>query len=430
MSGLNTSQMANKAWIGSILITAFTYGSYLTLSNYMIPFSERSGASIGQIALLFTFAGFSTMVISIFLGKLLKVLKVRTLVPIGAVCLSSIYLALAFSNSLIILYIAAVFYGAAVVVTGFGVSQTQVIWWFEPKQIGRRLTAITAGLAIMTFIQSPIVAKSIIEIGLEKTALLHALISALAIILASRLLLLEKPESYGIKIGKNTEEESINEKSKVVSKEKVLPMVIVLSTIPFWLITIASMVESLTFTGYANNASPFYQSFGLDPVQAAFCISIVSGGQAIMAPLFGYFVDKLGLAKSVAIFGMIVSITFLCARFINSYQTAIVFAVFASAFAFISFIAPVGFRIMYPDADVGTLIGFANAASQVGTMAGAPVAGFIFATTGSYIPFMTLSSLLLVVCIIFVFVATGKRAQKNIDNATVTLVHANNSAKL
>jgi predicted MFS family arabinose efflux permease len=99
-------------------------------------------------------------------------------------------------------------------------------------------------------------------------------------------------------------------------------------------------------------------------------------------------------------------------------------------FAFISFIAPVGFRLMYPNADVGTLIGFANAASQVGTMAGAPVAGFIFASTGSYIPFMTLSSVLLILCIIFVFVATGKRARKNIDYATATLVHTNNSAKL
>lgn len=417
MSNLNSSKMANKTWFGGILVIAFAYGSYMTLSNYLVPFSERTGTSVGEIALLFTFAGLATLVISLFLGKFVKLMKVRTLVFISAIFISFLYLALGFSDSLIVLYIAAVFYGTAMVFTGYGLQQIQIIWWFPPNQIGRRLTALTVGPAVMALIQSPLIAKSILEFGLQTTAVLHAVISVAAIVVIARVFLLEHPDSYGIKIVNNNKEIENSSENKPIINRKALPLMFVLGTLPFWLLTIASLIESFSFTGYVNNASPFYQSFGLDPIQAAFCISIVSIGQAITAPIFGFLVDKIGLAKSVAIFGTIVSATFLFSRFITNYQTAIIFAVFASAFAFVAFIAPVGFRLMYPNSDVGTLVGYANAASQVGTMLGAPIAGFIFVSTGSYVPFMTAASVLLMLCIVLVFIATGKKAKYKIDVA-------------
>jgi nitrate/nitrite transporter NarK len=60
--------------------------------------------------------------------------------------------------------------------------------------------------------------------------------------------------------------------------------------------------------------------------------------------------------------------------------------------------------------NAGAVIGFANASGSVGAMLGAPIAGFILDTTGSYSLFMVIASVLVGLCVIFTF--TGVSLKK------------------
>lgn len=103
--------------------------------------------------------------------------------------------------------------------------------------------------------------------------------------------------------------------------------------------------------------------------------------------------------------------TFFCSRFINGYTTAIIFAVFASFFAFAGSVGPIGYRVMYPDSDPATLVGISNAASQLGNAIGGVLAGSILTATGSYTSYMVVAAGLLLICAILIVIATSQTAQ-------------------
>ncbi|WP_285314436.1 MFS transporter [Pseudarthrobacter sp. fls2-241-R2A-168] len=401
----NVTAMARNSWLGAVAMTGLTYGSYLTFSNYIFPYSERTGHSIGAIALLFSASGLGTVIFSLLLGGILRRFQVRAVVPVAAIGFAFPYLALAFSDSLIVLYMAGFVFGAAVVFTGFGLSQTEIMWWFSYKQIGRRLTALTSGLAIMTFIESPLVALSIQRFGLSATAVGQGILTTLMIILISWTLLHERPSHYGVVV------------DTAPPKARQAPLVVGSGFMPrawpFWLILGASVIEGLVFTGYSNNASPFYQSFGLDPVQASLGISIVSGLQAVTALIFGYLVDKIGLRVSVLGFGTVVILTLLSAQFVQGFGAAMTWAVFMSFFAFVNFVGPVGLRTLFPHAEAGAVNGYGGAASQLGVMLGAPAAGFIFTATGSYIGFTNVAAGLMLICVVIVWIALTTRGKRS-----------------
>lgn len=405
--------MARTTWVGAVIMTALTYGSYLTFSNYMFPYSDRSGHTIGEIALLFSASGAGTLVFSLLLPRILHRLRIRSVVPIAAVGLLLPYLALAFSDSLAVLYLASFIFGASVVFTGFGVSQTAIMWWFSYKQIGRRLTALTSGLAVMTLIEAPLIALAIEHFGFVATALGQGLVTALLVALVARTMLCERPEHYGAVVDTAPPGDR--------AQAGVHRSILMVGVWPFWLIIGAAVVESLIFTGYSNNASPFYQSFGLDPVQAAVGISIVSGLQAVTALIFGVLVDKIGLRLSVLAFGFVVSGTLLSAQFVQGFGAAMIWAVFMSFFAFINFVGPVGLRTLFPHADAAAVNGYGGAASQVGVMLGAPVAGFIFTATGSYLGFTNIAAGLMLVCVGLVWVALSARGVRRSSRAVSTV---------
>lgn len=409
---MNIKNTALKSWIGALIIIGGTYGSYLSFSNYLVPFSERSGISVTSASMMFTFLSISTLLGSLVFGDILKKVRVKILIPIAALLFSSVILALGYTDNVTVLYITAFLAGFGQVFIGFPMGQVLIMWWCDPKTMGVRLNSLSTALAIAAFFANPLIAKSIVELGVQRTALLHAAIAIAFIGLIGGILAKERPERYGVALSYGEEE------GDAVTPEATsfTPLSVVLRTYPFWLLMICTVVVSVTFGGYANNASPFYQSYGLTPVQAAFCISIVSGGQAFTAPLFGILLDKFGLAKAVGCFSTVAAIGFFCSRFITGYSSALVFAVVASCFAFINFIATVGFQMVYPKADTAKLIGYGNAASQVGNALAAPVAAIFFTRTGSYQGFMTLGACLMIVAIVMVAAATGKKAVETVEN--------------
>lgn len=294
MNELSIKKMANQTWIGGIILVGLTYGGFATISNYILPYSERTGASIAQISVSFTIIAIATTIFSLFMGNIIKRMKAKTIITISAVMLSLIHFALAFSNSLIVLYIAAFLFGTAVAFTGFGFMQTVIMWWFEPNKIASKISFLTIGLAVFSFIESPVIAQSIISNGLKMTAAIHGVVDLVGVVVVGIVLIKENPKHYGFNLAHN---ESANTAGDEAAKIKVVPLSAVLKTYPFWCLFLVTVFLNLTFMGYSNNASPFYQSFGLDPLQAAFCISIVSVCQVGTAPLFGYLVDKLKLTK-------------------------------------------------------------------------------------------------------------------------------------
>ena len=101
----NSKRYGAQAAAGALLGAFLANGTYNVLSIYLLPLSERMGASITSIALLFTFGSVGSMIGSFLLGALLKRMSAKALASIGSICFGLFFIILGFTTSLPLLYV-------------------------------------------------------------------------------------------------------------------------------------------------------------------------------------------------------------------------------------------------------------------------------------------------------------------------------------
>jgi len=148
--------------------------------------------------------------------------------------------------------------------------------------------------------------------------------------------------------------------------------------------------------GFTSNASAFFQSIGLDALQAALCISIVSAASIIWAPVFGTLFDRYGSVAGVMVCGLAGAIILVAASFIYGFFGAVIISLIVGALGVGAMLGPTTFSRLFGPTEAGSLVGFSNAAASIGVMLGAPLAGFIFDKAGSYNPYLWVAAALVV----------------------------------
>jgi len=411
---MKIGKRARNVAIGSVAITMMGIGSYATVPVYLVPISQMLKVSIGQVALLFTFSSIASLSISFLLGTLLKKVKVRVLVPIAGLALALFFCSIYLANSITTIYIGSVVFGLSTVIAGYGIAQTEITWWFA-KGRASIMSFLNIGVGVFGLILAPVVANAIGSFGVRNVALVQGISTGIGIILIGLFLLSEHPATYGMQ-PEGYEAPAASAQGVPAAEVKSLTVKQMTSTSSFWFIIVAVIFCGLALTGFTNNASAFYQSIGLDAVRAALCISIYNAVKLGWAPLYGVLVDKRGPGFATILCGTIGAVTFVAGTFLTGFVGAVIIAAFIGAISFSSMLGAISFPRVFGTKEAGTLVGFSNAASSIGAMLGAPIAGFIYDATGSYRQYLLIAAALIVFCAVFTAAGTSKKAVENINN--------------
>lgn len=409
------ARRANKTATGSMLMCGITLGSYMSLSNYIRPLLMKLGVSVTQVVLLFSFAAITALVGALLIGSIIKKVKIRVLVPIGGMLLGLFYCILGLANSIEIIYAGALVFGLATTLTSVAVAQTQIMWWFA-KDAGKKLGNLMFFMGVAGMLFNPILAKLLTVYPVESVGVGEGIILATLIILIGRFMLSENPESYGLKpVGYEAVESQGTANKAAQQAAPSMTLRQILATPSFWFIILALVVMATASTGFANNAAALFQSKGLEPVSAALMISINSGVAIFMGPFFGRLVDKIGNLKATTIFGLIVVIVFFAGGAVAGMVGSLILAIGLSFRTFNGMMGPVAMTNLFGRKEAGNLVGFTTAAASVGSMVGAPLAGYIFDATKSYNVFLYIAAGMTFLTIVFLHLGSNTKAIKRIE---------------
>ncbi|MBB6447095.1 MFS transporter [Bacillus benzoevorans] len=399
---------ARNVAIGSIAISSVSLGSYITLPVYLVPLTELLNVSIAQAALLFTCTAIGGLITSLLFGRLLKMLKVRTLVSTSGVALTLFFCSIFYGESITLIYLASILFGFSTIFAGFAIAQTEITWWFV-KGRAKMMSFLNVGLGLFGLIFVPVIAKVIESYGVQNIALFQGVIGGGLIIVMALFLISEHPDRYGLSpVGfAQQANQSVMTNDYVESHLSVKEI----TKMPaFWMIIVSIILVSIAVTGFMNNGSAFYQSIGLDAMAAALCISIFNGVQLMWVPIYGLLVDKMGPGFATAIYGLAGAVVFFVAIFLTGFSGAVMIAALLSVLNVAGMIGAVSFPSIFGTKEAGSLIGFANAAGNIGGMIGAPLAGIIFDATGSYHLFLAAAGAACIITVILTLKGTGKKA--------------------
>jgi MFS family permease len=404
---------ARNTFIGSLLMVTFSVGSYALIALYVVPLSEALNASIGEVSILFSVAGVGGLVASLFMGPLLKLLKIKKLIIVAAIASLLFYGSIFIANSLIVIYIGSFFLCVSTVFGGFGMAQTAITLW-HTKNRGKLMSYLSIGVGVFGLAVSPVLARVIEIFGVKNVSIAHGIIVAVIQIISAALVS-EEPEVYGEKPN-GYEEQSEDAASSAVSSGNSLSFKQIVSTPIFWTIIIAATILSAVASGYTSNAGAIYQSLGMSSMSAAICISICSAAMLGWSPLYGFLVDKFGPGRATLVNGVIGIISLITAVFLRGFGGGIVIAaLIAAVVSFVGMLAPISLPRVFGTKETGNMIGFANAAASAGSIIGPPLAGFLYDFNGSYNVFLIIAAILVVVVIIMILSSTGKDAINKIN---------------
>lgn len=400
---------ARNTALGNIFITMVAVGSYVTFSLYILPLSKALNVTVGQISIMFSIAGFSGLFGSLFLGKILDTINIKKVIVFSGVMFFFFFFFISTAESIWLIYLGGFLSGLCQVFSGYPIAQVSVNWWFK-KNTGKLMSMFSIGGGLAGIIMVQLAAQWIETIGFQRTALIQGIFVSGVVILSGLFLVSNHPKKYINKsIGDNNlKKDNIKNKTDILVKNKEISS---FTKIPeFWMILTASFFISISITGFVTHASVYFQSTGLNVVQAALCVSAYSFARLGFAPFYGVIVDKRGPGFSTVIYGSLTASIFFISVFLNGIIGGVLVAVFVAASASMAgMLGAISFNKIFGSKDASHLVGFSHAAVNIGGIIGSPLAGYIYDYFGNYNLFMVIAGICMVLTVSLVYKASRKK---------------------
>lgn len=400
---------ARNTTIGAMLMTAFAIGTVVTIPVFVLPLITKFGVGAGEIMLIFTFSGIGGLITSFLLGSLMKKIPVKTLVVSSGILLAAFFVVLGLSPNLVIIYICAIIYGYTTTVGAFGLAQTVINWW-NATNVAKQISFVSAAVGIMGM-AFPILAGILLNIiGFTATSIGIGVTAGSIMVICGLFLISDHPSKYGLTAVGSDEAAKESESAQTTEPEKFLSVKQIISTPYFWMIILSLFVMTLASTGFTNNAPKFYTTIGIEKTLAATLSGITAGVSVLFAMLFGVLVDKFGPVKTITIYGMIIALMFATAQFFGGVMGGAIIAVVLGLKTMTGMIGSMTLPRLFGRKEAASVIGFSMVASNLGSMFGAPLAGFLFDASGSYNTFFMIAAALVVCAVLLINLGSGKKA--------------------
>lgn len=403
-----SKKRANKALAGAIILVGIDYGTFAILSIFIAGLCEKLNTGLTEVAFMFTVTYAITLVVGMAAAAFIEKASPRLLCILGSLCYIAYFLCMAFCPNLTVLYIGAALFGASNCLAGYTVLQPVVSWW-HAKDLGKKMSYLTIAAGVGAMILSPAATLLMRAVGFEAALIIIGVVLGVLMIVATVLLISDKPERYGLlpygyEEGAADGEGEAGDPNAGVSFRKSMGNVYCL------MIMVAMLIGAIAVTGFVNNEAYIYATYGLSETGAATMISVYSFASIIWTFAYGWICDKIGAGKGSAIFGILSIVAFLAAAFLPGMPGALSLAIMVGCAATYAMLGAVLLGSMFGPKASGTLIVISNVFASVGGMAGPLLASGVFEGSGSYKGFMLIAAAIYVVYTLFVYFATNKPA--------------------
>lgn len=390
-----------------ILMTCFFLMALLYVTNYSLvglfvtPMAKEFNTSTTGISTMVTISIMCSTISSFFAGKIIEKYNIKIIVLIACAVIGLAYLGIAFSKSIIILYLLAIPRGICGTFVTMVPISVMINNWFGKKIRGKAMGVAMIGSGIGGIVLSPITGKIIVSYGWRWGYGLFFVL-AMLLLIPIAITFVRTPSEKNLKrIG------DIDEFNNKATENQIVGLSLKhsLRTWLFWVAFLGIVSISGTTQTWQNLGASYIETIGYKAVQAAGIISIASIGNMTGKIILGAVCDKWG-AKTGAVLSA-AELLFGC-LFLMLASKFMFFAYFGAiliglGLGFVNVTIPLMTADWFGNKEYGTLIGYMHAASGLGGSILPLFLSMIYDKTINYIPVWSSTIFFCVFTILCVF---------------------------
>jgi sugar phosphate permease len=330
--------------------------------------------------------GMESGLLAPFAGKLVDKYGPRRLIFIGSIVVALSLVMLSQINSLWMFYLAFAVLALGMSTCTLTVPMSAVANWFHKKM------NIASAFAVIGFGLSGVVVlltRWLIDTYGWREALLILSVGAIVIITPLSLVFRHKPQPYGYL--PDGEPESLNPRSPEVAQkppdEKIWKVRDLLSNSVFWRITVAYICLMILLSGVITNIMPYLESVGIGRSAAGFITMLVALSTIGSRLGFGWLADRRE-RKTLVVVGfaaMLISFVLFLNVSDQAFWLIIPFIIlYSMGHGGNNALRPPLIISYFGRGNFGTVMGLMMGFCSIGSIVGAPLAGLVWDTMGTY----------------------------------------------
>lgn len=355
---------------------------------FLSPVCAELGFGRGELSLYITFRGLAGMITLPLAGKLLSGRYFKKALCTGIVMISVSYCSMAFFSKLWQWYVAGILLGLASSFVFFLPVPILINNWFRKKQ------GMILGIAMMCSGFGGMVANMAGSIMIERfgwrSAQFIMAAAALCLTLPAALFIIKRnPKEAGLQpYGADKEERGKN----VTMGRKEVPIQGIsqkaaLKSPLFYMIVVSLSMFSFAYS-YVNHLPGFASAAGIAVTAGATLSSASMAGNIAAKLSIGYMSDKIGVRKTVLLFGSLCSLSLFA---IPIFADTWIFLVAACtllgiSMALVAVGTPMVIKDVYGEKDYGVIYSCASVGVNLAGAVAFAMVGYIYDGFGSYYP--------------------------------------------
>ena len=367
------------------LTVAMGCGSFV-YSLFVQPLQEAMAWSRGEIMAGYTVFFVTMGLVSPLVGRVVDLQGARKVMPLGALIMGLGFALLSVMNGLYVLYLGYVLVGVGAAGFASVPCSAVVSNWFK-KRRGTAIGLMSSGIGAGGVVMPPIVSYLLGNVGWRGAYFALAVITWVAVIPLSLLVLRTKPAELGL-YPDNDATAPVEAMGAKGSSREGIPLRVAIGTAAFWLIAMSFVLSAFGRMGALQSQGPNLIDLGFAAGTAAVALSIIGFGSGVGKFIFGWLCDRtsLKLAGATGILLQTASILVILSVTRDSPMVSIwVYSLLlglgaGSWLPILSMMTSSSFGLRH----YGSIFGVISLLLNIGTAAGPLAAGVMFDSMGTY----------------------------------------------
>jgi MFS family permease len=356
----------------------FVYG----LTAFMTPIAATSGWTYTQISLATSIRGLQIGMLDPVAGFVVDRWPARRLMLLGTVVFAAGIVIVSRSSNLALFYVGFLTAGLGSAFCHNMVPMTVIARWFR-KNIGKATGILYSGFSLGGLFV-PLIVKAIDAYGWQDV-MLYMAFGALVLGVPLSLMFRNKPEDQGLlpdgEVSTGTTETRISDFGLTLRE--------VVRTRAFWIIGIAGTLQITAVHAVTVHAVPSLTSTGFDRSEAAIGVTIFSLAGIPMRIVYGVLADMFDKKYVYALSNGITTVSLLIFGLLdgNSFAMMALFGVVYGLGVSGAMCVRVPLtREYFGVKSFGAIYGMLSIFTVIGGVAGAPIAAWVYDSSGTYFP--------------------------------------------
>lgn len=402
-----------KHWLTATLAFFFLFfmmpGINSTSSLFVVPVTQELGMSRSLYSLTFSVLYIVQLIVSLFYGKIYKMVSLRTLLLILTTAAVASCIISALAQNIFMVFMGAVLRG---VVMGLGmvpIAATIITNWFDKKRgLALGIVFASSGFGGMTLMKVFTLWVNSPDIGWRMAYFYIAVVIGAPMLIAA-LFLKATPEEAGLKpYGYNFFQ---NDSSQGNMELAGMTLREARKSSAFYMCILVVFLVCVTLNGIYLHLAAFFSDANVGAEQVGMVFSLIAVGIAAGKLLYGYISDRFGIAVTLsvtAVSNLISTTLFLTGSSGILLMAASVF--FGLAIGVMQLL--VGLLAgLFGKKDYSAIVGIFSAAMALAMAIGAYILGFVYDVQQTYTNIFIIYAIIVCVAAILSYFLKGRLAK-------------------